>query len=303
MGLDTDALRLFVRAAELLNISAAGRGLGMAPAVSSAKLAKLEQTLGSELLHRTTRKVSLSVEGADFLPFAREIIAQEEAALAALGKQMTTIKGTLRFAAPSTFAQLYIVPILPGFLQRHPNLTLDLRLSDVQFDLIDGSYDLALRNAPLVDTSLKGRKLADDRRILCASPQYLAAHGTPATPADLTSHNLIAFQNRQPRPLIGPAGENAVFDPASAKGQLIIDDGQSQVGATLAGAGISLNAQWSVHDQLKSGRLTRVLPEYEAAEDNVLWLIYPKSNVLSPKVRVFMDFLIAEIGTKPPWDM
>lgn len=303
MGLDTDALRLFVTAAEMLNISAAGRALGMAPAVSSAKLAKLEQSLGSELLHRTTRKVSLSVEGADFLPFAREIIAQEEAALTALGKQTASIRGTLRFAAPSSFAQIYIAPLLPKFLQRHPDLTLDLRLSDVQFDLIEGSYDLALRNAPLVDTSLKGRKLADDRRILCAAPHYLDTHGTPETPDDLTNHHLIAFQNRQPRPLAGPAGAKAVFDPASAKGQLIVDDGQSQVRATLAGAGISLNALWSVHDHLKSGQLTRVLPDFEAAEDNVLWLIYPKSNVLSPKVRVFMDFLIAEIGAKPPWEM
>ncbi|NOD94487.1 LysR family transcriptional regulator [Ruegeria sp. HKCCD4884] len=302
MGFDTDALRLFVRAAEILNISAAGRALGMAPAVSSAKLAKLEQNLGSELLHRTTRKVSLSVEGVDFLPFAKEIIAQEEAALAALGKQAATIRGTLRFAAPSSFAQLYIAPILPKFLQQHPDLTLDLRLSDVQFDLIEGSYDLALRNAPLVDTSLKGRKLADDRRILCAAPHYLDKFGTPKTPGDLTNHHLIAFQNRQPRPLTGLAGETAVFDPASAKGQLIIDDGQSQVRATLAGAGISLNALWSVHDHLKSGQLKRVLSDFEAAEANVLWLIYPKSNVLSPKVRVFMDFLITEVGARPPWE-
>ncbi|WP_171125932.1 LysR family transcriptional regulator [Ruegeria sp. HKCCA4707] len=302
MGLDTDALRLFVAAAEMLNISAAGRALGMAPAVSSAKLAKLEQNLASELLHRTTRKVSLSVEGADFLPFAREIIAQEEAALTALGKQTTAIRGTLRFAAPSTFAQRYIAPILPKFLQQHPDLTLDLRLSDVQFDLIEGSYDLALRNAPLVDTSLKGRKLADDQRVLCAAPHYLDKHGIPKTPSDLTNHHLIAFQNRQPRPLTGPAGKDAVFDPASAKGQLIIDDGQSQVCATLAGAGISLNALWSVNEHLKSGRLTHVLPNFVAKEDNVLWLIYPKSNVLSPKVRVFMDFLIAEIGAKPPWE-
>ncbi|WP_171212776.1 MULTISPECIES: LysR family transcriptional regulator [unclassified Ruegeria] len=302
MGLDTDALRLFVAAAEMLNISAAGRALGMAPAVSSAKLAKLEQNLASELLHRTTRKVSLSVEGADFLPFAREIIAQEEAALTALGKQTTAIRGTLRFAAPSTFAQRYIAPILPKFLQQNPDLTLDLRLSDVQFDLIEGSYDLALRNAPLVDTSLKGRKLADDQRVLCAAPHYLDKHGIPKTPSDLTNHHLIAFQNRQPRPLTGPAGKDAVFDPASAKGQLIIDDGQSQVCATLAGAGISLNALWSVHEHLKSGQLTQVLPNFVAKEDNVLWLIYPKSNVLSPKVRVFMDFLIAEIGAKPPWE-
>ncbi|WP_298919981.1 LysR family transcriptional regulator [uncultured Roseobacter sp.] len=299
--MDTDGLRLFVLAAEALNISAAGRRLGMAPAVASAKLAKLEHNVGADLLHRTTRKVSLSVEGADFLPFAREMIAQEDAALAALGKGAAHVSGTLRFAAPSTFAQLYIAPILPKFLDAHPELTLDLRLSDLQFDLIEGSYDLALRNAPLLDTSLKGRKLADDTRILCASPDYLAEHGTPEEPEDLTRHSLIAFRDRRPRAMKNSQGTVAMFDPEAARSQLIMDDGLSQKRATLAGAGISLNGLWSVHDALTSGQLTRVLPGYEAAEENVLWLIYPKSNVLSPKVRVFMDFLIAEIGKNPPW--
>lgn len=302
MSIDTDGLRLFTLAAELLNISAAGRRLGMAPAVSSAKLAKLEHSIGAELLHRTTRKVSLSVEGADFLPFAREMIAQEDAALAALGKGTAQVSGTLRFAAPSTFAQLYIAPILPTFLDQHPELRLDLRLSDVQVDLIEGSYDLALRSAPLPDTSLKGRKLADDTRILCAAPAYLEAHGTPGTAAELTGHKLIAFRHLGPRPLKSARGDVGAFDPGSAKSQLIMDDGLSQKRATLAGAGISLNALWSVREELASGRLRQVLPEYEGAEGNVLWLIYPKSNVLSPKVRVFMDFLIAEIGKSPPWE-
>lgn len=303
MSIDTDGLRLFVLAAELLNISAAGRRLGMAPAVASAKLAKLEHSVGADLLHRTTRKVALSIEGADFLPFAREMIAQEDAARAALGQRSANISGTLRFTAPSTFAQLYIAPILPKFLDRHPQLRLDLRLSDVQFDLIEGSYDLALRNAPLLDTSLKGRKLADDRRILCASPAYLSKHGRPDTPDDLTRHRLIAFRDLRARTIKTAQGQTAVFDPESAHSQLIMDDGLSQKRATLAGAGISLNGIWSVHAELAAGQLERVLPDYEAAESNMLWLIYPKSNVLSPKVRAFMDFLIEDIGKPPPWEM
>lgn len=301
MGLETDSLRLFVLAAELLNISAAGRQLGMAPAVSSAKLGKLEKDLGTQLLHRTTRKVSLSLEGEDFLPFAREMIAQEEGALAALGKTSATVSGTLRFAAPSTFAQLYIVPILPRFLDQHPELTLDLRLSDVPFDLIEGSYDLALRNAPMLDSSLKGRKLADDTRILCASPAYIAKHGTPERPSDIARHTLLAFRHTRPRVLRDEDGNSATFDPGTARCRLIIDDGLSQKKATLAGAGISLNALWSVHEEIASESLVHVLPAFEGADEEALWLIYPKSNVLSPKVRVFMDFLIAEIGRDPPW--
>jgi len=299
--MDTQALRLFVLAADKLNISAAGRELGLVPAVSSARLAKLEHQLGVELLHRSTRKVSLSLEGAEFLHYAREILAQEEAALAALGQGATQATGTLRFTAPSTFAQLYIAPILAKFQGQQPGVTLDLRLSDTQFDLIEGSYDLALRNAPLTDTSLKGRKLADDRRVLCASPSYLATYGVPETPDALRTHKLIAFRHIRARALKTALGTTATFDPGATKCPLIMDDGLSQKIATVAGAGISMNSLWSVQEELASGKLKRVLPDYEAAEENVLWLIYPKSNVLSPKVRVFMDFLIAEIAAHPPW--
>lgn len=300
--MDVENLRLFVLSAELLNISAAGKRLGMAPAVSSAKLAKLERQLGIELLHRSTRKVSLSLEGADFLPFAQEIIAQEDAAFAALGKGQAKVSGTLRFAAPSTFAQLYIVPIISEFLSQQPALKLDLKLSDTQFDLIEGSYDLALRNAPLSDTSFKGRKLANDKRILCASPDYISQIGLPNTPDDLKNHKLIAFRDQSARGLKDNEGGTGEFNPSLAQSQLMVDDGLSLKCATLAGAGISLNSVWSVHAELKSGQLVRVLPDYEGADENVLWLIYPKSNVLSPKVRVFIDFLIEKIGREPIWE-
>ena len=157
--MDTDSLRLFVLAADKLNISAAGRELGMVPAVASARLAKLEITVGADLLHRSTRKVSISLEGSEFLPFAREIIAQEDAARAALGQKSVDIKGTLRFTAPSTFAQCYVAPFLPEFTDSAPpDQIWTCGLSDTQFDLIDGSFDLAIRNAALEDTSLKGRK-------------------------------------------------------------------------------------------------------------------------------------------------
>ncbi|MCJ7871320.1 LysR family transcriptional regulator [Phaeobacter sp. J2-8] len=299
--MDTASLRLFVLAAEKLNISAAGRELGLAPAVAGAHLAKLENAVGADLLHRTTRKVSLSLEGAEFLPFAREILAQEDAARAALGKGHATPRGTLRFTAPSTFAQLYIAPILPEFLRRYPDLTLDLRLSDSVFDLIEGSFDLAIRNSALEDSSLKGRKLADDVRMLCASPGYLRDNGVPAHPSDLAKHQLIAFKNQSARPLIGPGGEREVFAPAAAKNRLILDDGLTQKLATIAGAGISINSRWSVDKELASGQLVQVLPDYAVADKSVLWLVYPNSNVLSPKVRVFMDFLVEKIVRNRPW--
>ncbi|MFW8595058.1 LysR family transcriptional regulator [Cribrihabitans neustonicus] len=300
--MDTDALRLFVLAAEKLNISAAGRQLGLAPAVAGARLAKLENTLGADLLHRSTRKVSLSLEGAEFLPYAREMLAQEDAGRAALGQGRARPSGVLRFTAPSTFAQLYVAPLLPDFLQEFPEMTLDMRLSDSIFDLIEGSFDLAVRNSPLADTSLKGRKLADDRRVLCASPDYLARHGTPAVPGDLGRHQLIGFRDQTARPLAAPDGAAGAFDPRLAQSRLILDDGLTQKLATMAGAGISINSLWSVHQELQSGALVRVLPGYDVADKSVLWLVYPKANVLSPKVRAFMDFLISRIGKAPAWE-
>lgn len=299
--MDTDALRLFVLAAEKLNISAAGRDLGLAPAVSSARLAKLEQSVGADLLHRSTRKVSLSLEGAEFLPYAREILAQEDAALAALGKGEAEVSGTLRFAAPSTFAQLYIAPILPLFLDAHPGLTLDLRLSDSEFDLIEGSFDLALRNMVMEDSSLKGRKLSDDTRVLCAAPEYLARRPAPEHPDELEQHDLVAFKDVSPRALVSDGGEIASFDPRKAKSRLIVDDGLSQKVTTMKGAGVSINSLWSVHQELRSGELVQVLPMWRAKAQSALWLVYPKSNVMSVKVRVFMDFLLEHYNGGHVW--
>lgn len=299
--MDIQSLRLFVLACETLNISAAGRALGMAPAVASTRIAKLEHYVGADLLHRSTRKVSLSLEGQDFLPYAKEMIAQEEAALAALGKGRTKISGTLRFAAPSSFAQIYIAPLLPKFIDTYPDLTLDLHLSDAQFDLIEGSYDLALRNSVLEDSTLTARKLADDQRILCASPDYLKNHGSPEKPANLQSHRLIAFKDLEPRGLVASDGSTAVFDPKRAAQRLLLNEGLTQKKITLEGAGISINSLWSVHEELADGSLKRVLPTFELADNPSLWLIYPKSNVVSAKVRVFMDFLIEHIGRAQTW--
>jgi DNA-binding transcriptional LysR family regulator len=290
--MDTAALRLFVTAAERLNITAAGRDLGLSPAMASNRLAKLERELGAELLHRTTRKISISQEGLAFLPYAREVLAQMDAGRAVLGGGAVAPKGTLRFAAPSSFAQLHIIPLLPEFQALYPDITLDLRLSDTRMDIIEGSFDLALRSAPLEDSSLQGRKLAEDTRILCASPDYIAEFGFPETPDDLLQHRYLSWFNLAPRGIINSNGDTAKLDHSTLQCRTIFDDGTSQRLATLAGMGVSINSLWSVGQDIDAGRLIRVLPDLRLHDRSVLWLIYPKSNVLTPKVRCFMDFLI-----------
>ncbi len=299
----TNEIRLFVIAAELLNISAAGRQLGLAPAVASARLAKLEKRLGADLFHRTTRQVSLSLEGKEFLPYAREILAQEEAALAALGHGSSEVKGTLRFAASSSFVQLYITPILPTFLERYPGINLELKLSDTRFDIIDGGFDLALRNYAAKDSSLIGRKIADDTRILCASPDYLNTHGIPREPRDLSSHQLIAFTSASPRLLTSETGADpCTFPPPDISPRVICDDGTSTRLAAKSGVGICMSSIWNIHKELTEGSLVRVLPDYKVKDGSAIWLAYPKSNVLTAKVRVFIDFLMEQIGSPPIWE-
>lgn len=301
--MDTNALRLFVVAAEMLNISAAGRQLGIAPAVASARLAKLEQQVGADLLHRSTRKVSLSLEGEELLPYAREIIAQEDAALAALGHGSSEVRGTLRFAASSTFSQTYVIPLLPEFLQRYPQIKLELKLTDTQIDLIEGGFDLALRNYTPTDSSLIGRKIADDTRILCASRQYLAQNGTPQTPDQLSTHQLILFSSATPRKLTSVVDSTGyTFPPANANARITCDDGLSIRIAATGGCGICMSSMWNVRSELDNGTLVRVLPDYEVDAGTAIWLVYPKSNVLTAKVRVFIDFLLERIGTPPVWE-
>lgn len=218
-----------------------------------------------------------------------------------MGSGNEHVAGTLRLTASSTFAQQYVLPLMPEFLELYPGINLDLRLSDMELDLIQGSFDLALRDSVLPDSNLKARKLADDRRLLCASPEYLAKWGTPKHPDDLCSHQLIAFKSQATINLIGPDGEQGKFNPRAPGNRLIIDDGLSYKIATMAGAGIAMHALWSVHRELSEGTLVQVLGDFRMDAEPALWLVYPKSNVLTAKVRVFIDFLLERIGNRPPW--
>ncbi|USD63120.1 LysR family transcriptional regulator [Vibrio sp. SCSIO 43140] len=300
--METESLRLFIKVAEVLNISAAGKSLGLAPAIASSRLSKLENQIGADLFHRSTRKITLSTQGEQFLPYAREILKQHDAALNVIGKDPDDASGTIRFAVSSTFAQLYIVPILPEFLDRNPNITIDLKLGDKELNIIEHGIDLALRNSAIKDSGLRARKLADDRRILCASPDYLSRKGMPGEPTSLINHDIIMFKDAKPRKLHSNRDNSAMFPPDNSKIRLICDDGTSMRIATAAGIGISMNAYWSVYHDLKAGKLVQVLPNYEVEDNTSIWLVYPKANALSPKVRLFIDYLIDKFGSPPSWE-
>lgn len=200
-----------------------------------------------------------------------------------IGKDPDDASGTIRFAVSSTFAQLYIVPILPEFLDRNPNITIDLKLGDRELNIIEHGIDLALRNSAIKDSGLRARKLADDRRILCASPDYLSRKGMPGEPTSLINHDIIMFKDAKPRKLHSNRDNSAIFPPDSSKIRLVCDDGTSMRIATASGIGISMNAYWSVFHELNAGKLVRVLPDYEVEDNTSIWLVYPKANALSQK--------------------
>ncbi len=296
--MNIEHLKLFIRLSATHNISQAGQELGLSPAVASAHISKLEEGLGVRLVHRTTRKVSLTEEGKDFLPHAEEVLASVEAARAAVGAGKGLPSGTLRVSASASFGRMHLVPALQGFLASYPDLNVDLRLSDSIIDMVEGGFDIAVRIAELKDSSLIARKLAPDDRILCASPAYLAQHGTPESPNDLNDHSCLTLMGLDQWTFATSEGERTV----KAKGSLRTDNGEAMRDASVAGLGISIGSKWSVYQHLQRGELVQVLEDYPLVSDTAIWAVYPSSRLLAPKVRVFIDYF-AECFREPLyWD-
>ncbi|MFD1482566.1 LysR family transcriptional regulator [Paracoccus nototheniae] len=297
--MDVRDLRLFVRIAQLGGISAAARDLGLTPAGASARLAALERKLGARLLHRTTRQATLTEDGLAFLPHAEQVMLAAEAARAALGREQAAPRGTLRVAAPASFARMHIVPGLADFCRQYPQLSLDLRISDSMVDLVEGAFDVAVRYAELRDSSFVARRLAPDKRVLVASPEYVERRGRPKTPDDLAEHSCLAVGTLDLWTFHGKDG-NPIERRITPS--LRINDGGAVRDAACAGLGVALMATWCAADELRSGVLVPALPDYPLVSTQTLWALYPSSRELAPKVRAFIDWLAERFGGQPYWD-
>ena len=296
--MNIEHLRLFTRIAATHNISLAGSELGLSPAVASAHVSKLEKSLGVRLLHRTTRKVSLTEEGQAFLHHAEDVLSSIEAAKSSVGAGSSLPSGTLRVAAPASFGRMHLLPALKQFMVTNSRLKIDLKLSDTIVDLVEGGFDVAIRNSALKDSSLVAKKLAEDKRILCASPDYLLKHGSPNVPQDLKDHNCISLIGLENWSFVNGKGEI----PIKAVGNFRTDNGEAIRDACTQGVGITINSTWSAYQQLLSGELVQVLPDYPLASDSAIWSIYPSSRQLAPKVRAFIDFFADHFAGTPYWD-
>ncbi|MFC1520132.1 LysR family transcriptional regulator [Pseudomonadota bacterium] len=296
--MNIEHLRLFVRIASTHNIGQAGKELGLSAPVASMHINRLEESIGARLIHRTTRKVSLTEEGETLLPYAEEIISSVDVALATVGTGKDCPKGTLRITAPASFGRIHLMPALKGFLEQYPDLSVDIQLTDSMVDLVEGGFDVAIRNANLKDSTLIAKKLATDKRIMVASPDYIATHGKPNHPSELKNHLCI-----------NQAGlESWVFDTlegvqhVKVKGKIKVDHGEAVRDAAMDGMGIAMCATWIAYQQLRDGRLVEVLEDYTLIDNSEVWAVYPSSRLLAPKVRAFLDYFSEYYGTPPYWD-
>lgn len=293
--MDTLSLRLFLRVADLGGVAAAARDLSLSPASASARLAKLEENVGFRLFNRTTRAVSLTTDGAAFLPYAQQAIETLQAGLGAVSGQGEAAKGLLRMTMPGSFGRMHIIPALGDFQARYPRISLDIRLSDEVLDVVEGAYDLIIRNAQLADSSLVARKLATDHRLLVASPSYVETHGMPATPEGLSAHQCVVFPGTNRWKF-----ENGqIIEPPRT---FVVNDGEAMRYMIESGLGVGMKSRWNAGESLKAGRLIEVLPDYPLTTESDIWALYPSGRIVAPKVRAMIDFLLEQFSPVPSWE-
>ena len=296
-----DEMSVFVRAVENGGFSAAARSLGMTPSAVSKLVGRLENRLGARLIHRTTRAFSLTHEGVAFYQRSLHILREIDEAEEAIGRATTVPRGTLRVNAAVAFATYQVVPLLPEFFERYPDVHLELTVSDRVIDLVEEAVDVAIRIGVRTDSSLISRQLVEDRRVVCASPAYLQRYGTPRVPEDLLRHSCLCWIGNQGGlnewPFAGPEGSYTL----SVSGHVEVNSGEVLYEMALAGLGIARVAEFRVGADIKAGRLAPLLVEHQPPEHLPIHAVYPHRRHLLPKVRAFVDFLIEKFHPEPPW--
>ncbi|AJY48142.1 LysR family transcriptional regulator [Martelella endophytica] len=291
-------MEVFARVAATGSMTEAARQLRLSPAVVSKSIKRLEEQLGTRLFQRTTRQISLTEIGRGYYERLSPVLAGFEEAQAFVEGRASAVRGRLKVSAPTSFGRLHIAPHLARFMNAHPDLELELLLTDAFVDVVGDGYDVAIRIGDLHDSSLVARRLARVRRILCATPGYLADHGTPETLLDLEHHVCLPAHNDEHWRLEGPTGPISI----KPEGRLVTNSSEVIRETVLSGMGIALRSTWDIGPELSAGKLVQVLPDYESAAEVGLFAVYPSRNFLPAKVRLFIDFLARLYGPSPYWD-
>lgn len=285
-------LGFFTALAMAGSLSGAAREMRVTTAAVSKRLSQMERRLGVPLVNRTTRRMGLTVEGEILLHHARSILAEMADLEQQLGTSHTTPSGLLRVNATLGFGRDHIGPLMGRFAQQYPQVDLQLQLSVDPPALTDGAFDVCIRFGPPPDARVVARKIADNRRLLCAAPAYLAQHGTPRTPADLAGHNFISIrQGDDPYGVIKlTRGRQGRTEALKTRSRLTTNDGSIAVQWALAAHGILLRAEWDIHEHLEQGHLVQLLPQYNTPDADI-YAVYPVQHRSAARVQAFVDFM------------
>ncbi|WP_374664027.1 LysR family transcriptional regulator [Ramlibacter sp.] len=278
------------------SLSAAARELQVTPPAVSKRLVQLEERLGVRLLSRTTRRIGLTAEGETYLAHARRILADIEATERELRGASERPRGLLRVNATLGFGRLHIAPLIASFVRAHPEVEVQLQLSASPPPLTDDAFDVCVRFGEPPDARVIARLLAPTRRLLCASPAYLARHGTPRTPADLARHSTITIRQGDEAYGVWRLRAGKRSETVKVHGGLTTNDGEVAVQWALAGHGIVMRAEWDIARYLKTGRLRQVLPQWQTPSADI-HAVVPVQMQSAPRVRAFVDHLAAHFGT------
>jgi DNA-binding transcriptional LysR family regulator len=281
------------------SLSAAARELGITTPAVSKHLALIEQRVGLSLVNRTTRRMSLTPEGELYLQHARRILADIDDMEQLLGVSRQTPTGLLRVNATLGFGRSHVGPLISRFLRKHGEVQVQLQLSVDPPPISEDAYDVCVRFGAPPDARVIARRLAPNRRLLCASPAYLQKHGTPRTPQELARHNCIGIRQGEEAygvwRLSSGHGRHAQTQAIKTRGNLATNDGEIAVSWALEGHGILMRAEWDIERYLRNGRLVQVLPQYFTPDADI-YAVYPQRHQLAARVRAFVDFLAASFA-------
>lgn len=294
---NTSDLRVFVRVMDRGSFSAAAEELGLTPSAVSKLMSRLEDRLGAKLLQRSTRRLALTAEGEAFLARSRRIVADIEEAEAEVMRLRGAPRGTLRINAGTAFGLHHLAPSLAEFLARFPEINIELSITDRLVDLIEAQTDIGVRSGHIPDGPFTLRKIADLHRTICASPAYLARHGTPRTPSDLRQHDCITVMG----PGLGrwPFDTRDGVDIVEVRPRVTTDDAEAALRLAIEGAGLVRLSEAIVSGALRRGELVPVLTDVHHVEPFPLSAIYPVGRHRLPRVAVFLDFLTEKFSSAP----
>ena len=292
-------LGFFSTLASAGSLSAAARELGITTPAVSKHLALMESRLGVPLVVRTTRRMSLTPEGELYLESARRILGEIDGMEELLGLSKATPKGLLRVNATLGFGRSHVAPLISRFVRKHPQVEVQLQLSVNPPPLTDDSFDVCVRFGAPPDSRVIARYIAPNRRLLCASPAYLAKRGVPKVPNDLAKHNCIGIRQGEEAygvwRLTSGRGKTATTEAVKTRGNLTTNDGEIAVNWALEGHGVLMRAEWDIERYLRNGRLVHVLPQYHTPDADI-HAVYPQRHQLAARVRAFVDFVALSLS-------